>query len=211
MWHMSFCSTVGFICIRVLGLVKSHNMSTKDYMQRVMPIGAPAPPPPRPLLRAASVPPTCASWHRPLPSSRVWHGCSLCLEAPVLAACEAASSSSLWRQRWLVPTSFLRHLLPAGVLYAASLWLSNSAYLYLSVSFIQMTKSLMPGLVYASGVLLGTEQYQVRQHEAFELAWEPFTFSQTLQPHAHFRCLLPCFLHCPARCPALRSARLRQT
>lgn len=52
-------------------------------------------------------------------------------------------------------------LLPTGVLYAASLWLSNSAYLYLSVSFIQMTKSLMPGLVYASGVLLGTEQYQV--------------------------------------------------
>ena len=48
----------------------------------------------------------------------------------------------------------------AGVLYAASLWLSNSAYLYLSVSFIQMTKSLMPGLVYACGVALGTEQYQ---------------------------------------------------
>ena len=38
----------------------------------------------------------------------------------------------------------------AGLLYAASLWLSNSSYLYLSVSFIQMTKSLMPGLVYLS-------------------------------------------------------------
>lgn len=86
MWHMAFCSTVGFICIRVLGLVKSHNLSARDYMQRVMPI---------------------------------------------------------------------------GVLYAASLWLSNSAYLYLSVSFIQMTKSLMPGLVYACGILLGTEQYEV--------------------------------------------------
>lgn len=46
-----------------------------------------------------------------------------------------------------------------GLLYAGSLWLSNSAYLYLSVSFIQMTKSLMPGLVYASGVMLGTEKY----------------------------------------------------
>ncbi|KAI3430431.1 hypothetical protein D9Q98_005026 [Chlorella vulgaris] len=85
MWHMTFCSTIGFICIRVLKLVKSHNMSPKDYLQRVMPI---------------------------------------------------------------------------GILYAASLWLSNSAYLYLSVSFIQMTKSLMPGLVYACGVALGTEQYQ---------------------------------------------------
>ena len=47
------------------------------------------------------------------------------------------------------------------MLYAASLWLSNSSYLYLSVSFIQMTKSLMPGLVYATGVMLGTEAYQV--------------------------------------------------
>jgi hypothetical protein len=31
--------------------------------------------------------------------------------------------------------------------------------LYLSVSFIQMTKSLMPGLVYATGVGLGTERF----------------------------------------------------
>lgn len=47
-----------------------------------------------------------------------------------------------------------------GVLYAGSLWLSNSSYLYLSVSFIQMTKSLMPGLVYASGCVVGTEQFR---------------------------------------------------
>ena len=45
------------------------------------------------------------------------------------------------------------------MLYAASLWLSNSAYLYLSVSFIQMTKSLMPGLVYATGIAFGTERF----------------------------------------------------
>lgn len=49
----------------------------------------------------------------------------------------------------------------AGLLYAASLWLSNSSYLYLSVSFIQMTKSLMPGLVYFSGCLIGTEKFNV--------------------------------------------------
>jgi hypothetical protein len=45
------------------------------------------------------------------------------------------------------------------MLYAASLWLSNSSYLYLSVSFIQMTKSLMPGLVYFSGCIVGTERF----------------------------------------------------
>ncbi|KXZ55498.1 hypothetical protein GPECTOR_2g1047 [Gonium pectorale] len=84
LWHMVFCSTVGFLAVRVFKVVKSHNMTAKEYYTRVMPI---------------------------------------------------------------------------GLLYAGSLWLSNSAYLYLSVSFIQMTKSLMPGLVYASGVMLGTEKY----------------------------------------------------
>eukprot|EP00873_Tetraselmis_striata_P023910 jgi/Tetstr1/444174/TSEL_032068.t1 len=54
---------------------------------------------------------------------------------------------------------YMRRVMPIGVLYAASLWLSNSSYLYLSVSFIQMTKSLMPGLVYASGIALGTEKF----------------------------------------------------
>ncbi|KAI8468164.1 MAG: solute carrier protein [Monoraphidium minutum] len=85
MWHMIFCSSIAFVAVRVLGLVKSHNMSAREYMTRVMPI---------------------------------------------------------------------------GLLYAGSLWLSNSAYLYLSVSFIQMTKSLMPGLVYACGCFVGTERFR---------------------------------------------------
>ncbi|KAK9786902.1 hypothetical protein WJX73_006101 [Symbiochloris irregularis] len=84
LWHMTFCSTVGILCVRVFRVVKSHNMSAREYGRRVFPI---------------------------------------------------------------------------GVLYAASLWLSNSSYLYLSVSFIQMTKSLMPGLVYICGVGLGTEKF----------------------------------------------------
>lgn len=72
---MVFCSSIAFFLVRVLKVVKGVNMSQRDYLRRVMPIGA---------------------------------------------------------------------------LYAASLWLSNSAYLHLSVSFIQMTKALMPGLVYAT-------------------------------------------------------------
>jgi len=39
MWHMSFCSAVGFVCVRVLGITKSHNLSLRDYTQRVLPIG----------------------------------------------------------------------------------------------------------------------------------------------------------------------------
>ena len=39
MWHMFFCSTVGFLCVRVGKFVKPHNMSAHDYLRRVMPIG----------------------------------------------------------------------------------------------------------------------------------------------------------------------------
>jgi len=53
---------------------------------------------------------------------------------------------------------YCRRVLPVGLLYAGSLWLSNSAYLRLSVSFVQMTKSLMPALVYAFGCAAGTEK-----------------------------------------------------
>jgi hypothetical protein len=63
---------------------------------------------------------------------------------------------------------YCRRVLPVGALYAGSLWLSNSAYLHLSVSFIQMTKSLMPGLVYAFGCAAGTEK--PRQSRAATMA-----------------------------------------
>ena len=40
-WHMFFCSFVGIMAVRVLRLVKSHNMTTREYMKRVFPIGKP--------------------------------------------------------------------------------------------------------------------------------------------------------------------------
>jgi hypothetical protein len=39
MWHMTFCSSIAFASVRVFGLVKSHNMTAREYCQRVMPIG----------------------------------------------------------------------------------------------------------------------------------------------------------------------------
>ena len=76
LWHMVFCTTVATVLMRVFKVTKRLSMPRKEYVSRVLPIGA---------------------------------------------------------------------------FYAASLWLSNSAYLHLSVSFIQMTKALMPGLVYFVG------------------------------------------------------------
>lgn len=59
-------------------------------------------------------------------------------------------------------TEYRKRVMPIGALYAASLWLSNSAYLHLSVSFIQMTKALMPGLVYCIGCFMRTEPYSFK-------------------------------------------------
>ena len=84
LWHMVFCTTIATILMRVFKVTKRLKMPRKEYVSRVLPIGA---------------------------------------------------------------------------FYAASLWLSNSAYLHLSVSFIQMTKALMPGLVYFVGIIFRTEKY----------------------------------------------------
>ncbi|XP_016478684.1 putative sugar phosphate/phosphate translocator At4g32390 [Nicotiana tabacum] len=63
------------------------------------------------------------------------------------------------------PVTLSRHVyftcvLPIGALYSLSLWLSNSAYIYLSVSFIQMLKALMPVAVYTIGILFKKDTFK---------------------------------------------------
>lgn len=55
---------------------------------------------------------------------------------------------------------YLKSVVPIGALYSLSLWFSNSAYIYLSVSFIQMLKALMPVAVYSIGVLFKKEAFK---------------------------------------------------
>lgn len=55
---------------------------------------------------------------------------------------------------------YLKSVVPIGLLYSLSLWLSNSAYIFLSVSFIQMLKALMPVAVYSIGVLFKKEAFR---------------------------------------------------
>lgn len=55
---------------------------------------------------------------------------------------------------------YVSSVVPIGALYSLSLWLSNSAYIYLSVSFIQMLKALMPVAVYSIGVALKKENFK---------------------------------------------------
>eukprot|EP00976_Prorocentrum_cordatum_P106685 1194503-Prorocentrum_minimum.AAC.1 len=54
---------------------------------------------------------------------------------------------------------YFRAVVPIGALYAVTLWLGNTAYLYISVSFIQMLKALMPVAVFTTGTMFGTETF----------------------------------------------------
>ncbi|KAG6503996.1 probable sugar phosphate/phosphate translocator At4g32390 [Zingiber officinale] len=72
----------------------------------------------------------------------------------VLRLVEPPSSPSMTRDLYVAS------VVPIGALYSLSLWFSNSAYIYLSVSFIQMLKALMPVAVYSIGVLLNKESYK---------------------------------------------------
>ena len=58
---------------------------------------------------------------------------------------------------------FTRAIVPIGILFALSLWLANTAYVYLSVSFIQMLKASAPLAVYTVGCVIGTEKPSWRQ------------------------------------------------
>ncbi|WVZ88123.1 hypothetical protein U9M48_034674 [Paspalum notatum var. saurae] len=60
----------------------------------------------------------------------------------------------------MTPRLYAASVVPIGALYALSLWFSNSAYIYLSVSFIQMLKALMPVAVYTLAVALRTDAFR---------------------------------------------------
>ncbi|GAA0167685.1 secondary carrier transporter [Lithospermum erythrorhizon] len=55
---------------------------------------------------------------------------------------------------------YLTSVVQIGALYSLSLWLSNSAYIYLSISFIQMLKALMPVAVYTISIGLKKESFK---------------------------------------------------
>ena len=52
-----------------------------------------------------------------------------------------------------------KRVAPIAGLFAVSLWASNTAYVYLSVAYIQMLKALSPVTVYGIGCAIGLERY----------------------------------------------------
>nr|XP_017251574.1 PREDICTED: probable sugar phosphate/phosphate translocator At3g14410 isoform X2 [Daucus carota subsp. sativus] len=57
---------------------------------------------------------------------------------------------------------YVRSVIPIGATFAVTLWLGNSAYLYISVSFAQMLKAVMPVAVFILGVAAGLEVMSYR-------------------------------------------------
>lgn len=55
--------------------------------------------------------------------------------------------------------TYMRAIVPIGLCYAGTLWVGNAAYLYLSVSFIQMLKALMPVAVFSVGCVFKTDKF----------------------------------------------------
>ncbi|WRX21597.1 Sugar phosphate transporter domain - like 10 [Theobroma cacao] len=49
-------------------------------------------------------------------------------------------------------------VIPISAFFASSLWFGNTAYLHISVAFIQMLKALMPVATFSMGVMCGTDK-----------------------------------------------------
>ncbi|KAL0399547.1 UNVERIFIED_CONTAM: putative sugar phosphate/phosphate translocator [Sesamum radiatum] len=57
---------------------------------------------------------------------------------------------------------YITSVIPIGAMFAMTLWLGNTAYLYISVAFAQMLKAIMPVAVFILGVLAGLEVMSCR-------------------------------------------------
>ncbi|XP_024006286.1 probable sugar phosphate/phosphate translocator At1g53660 isoform X1 [Eutrema salsugineum] len=52
---------------------------------------------------------------------------------------------------------YVTSVIPIGAMFAMTLWLGNTAYLYITVTFSQMLKAIMPVAVFILGVSVGLE------------------------------------------------------
>ncbi|KAH7654315.1 Glucose-6-phosphate/phosphate and phosphoenolpyruvate/phosphate antiporter domain-containing protein [Dioscorea alata] len=62
----------------------------------------------------------------------------------------------------MTPEIYATSVIPIGAMFAMTLWLGNSAYLYISVAFAQMLKAIMPVAVFILGTLVGLEVMSCR-------------------------------------------------
>ncbi|KAK9805398.1 hypothetical protein WJX73_000561 [Symbiochloris irregularis] len=88
-------------------------------------------------------------------SLTLWHMAFSSVLAFALVRSGVVPSANMSRE------TYVKAIVPIGALFAGTLWLSNAAYLYLSVSFIQMLKALMPVAVFGVGCGFGVESFSM--------------------------------------------------
>ncbi|KAK9088377.1 hypothetical protein Scep_027459 [Stephania cephalantha] len=62
----------------------------------------------------------------------------------------------------MTPEIYATSVVPIGAMFAMTLWLGNTAYMYISVAFAQMLKAIMPVAVFILGVAAGLESMSCR-------------------------------------------------
>jgi len=139
MWHMFFCSVMAAGIIRA-GYVEPVGMSTETYLRCVIQIDSASLLTWNDVNEDAVGPRMSAYCARSITIGKS-EGCRTCEDhmhslrstrRPLMQHSTVASDVACLRVR--------RTIVPIGLLYSGTLWLGNAAYLYLSVSFIQMLK-----------------------------------------------------------------------
>ncbi|KAF9590942.1 hypothetical protein IFM89_000487 [Coptis chinensis] len=62
----------------------------------------------------------------------------------------------------ILVSKYTTSVIPIGAMFAMMLWLGNTAYMYISVTFAQMLKAIMPVAVFILGVAAGLELMSYR-------------------------------------------------
>ncbi|KAK6930352.1 Sugar phosphate transporter domain [Dillenia turbinata] len=73
-----------------------------------------------------------------------------------LSLCEHAGHCQF--DIYVFPVRYATCVIPICAFFASSLWFGNTAYLHISVAFIQMLKALMPVATFVMAVLCGTDK-----------------------------------------------------
>jgi len=60
-------------------------------------------------------------------------------------------------QDGMTPEIYVSTVFPIGAMFAMTLWLGNTAYLYISVAFAQMLKAIIPVAIFLLGIAAGLE------------------------------------------------------
>jgi hypothetical protein len=148
MWHMAFCSFVSAVLVRAArgargGASRGRRAARRGSVLSVV----------LPRFSRAAGAHRGGAWREhdaaALPGRRVAHRC-----APIPRRGGAAPRRAVDTARRAEDARAPPRLRAApGALFSGTLWFGNAAYTYLSVSFIQMLKALMPAAVYTCSVL----------------------------------------------------------